>query len=243
MKNHFFLISISILLLCGCGKKLNGTVQSDTIGERKPHDYAPVEVVSEEILKKYLERKFKEDRTEDIQKLEQSLPLRIKHLENTKELNNKLQSLMIAGIFSSGVYDSSWQERERFLSDRDRLSNAMNANVKTINNLNSSIEKLTAEIDSIKLDIENIKSGRSGRHFYSDQIGNNVYKTDANGKFEISYNNNGSQYLVVRGIGKFWCRKIDVKQDSIFLTDSDTVDVSDSIESCPNIKSLHPSHK
>ena len=232
-----------ILLLCGCSSKLSGTIQSDTLGDRKPHDYAPVEIVSEAALKKHLSQKFSEDRSIEIQKLKDSLVLSEKHLEKLMAAKVKLQSAVIAATFATGTYGFSAQEFQRLQSDKSRLSAGINSSTNTLNSTDDHIEKINHEINLIKLKMKNLISGRDGRHFYSDPIDGAVKtKTDANGRFTISYAKSENQYLVARGIGKYWCIKINAENDAIFLTDQDTTDVSESIDSCPNIKSLHPNH-
>jgi hypothetical protein len=233
---------LMLLLIClglsGCYKEISGTIRSSHDDAGKAHSFAKIELLSEEELKKHLKTKISEDKKEIIEKINSSIQRNIEYLEKQQINLLKMSQLLGSASGATGTYGNSWQEKLRFYNDRNQLEQAVSKSFDASNEWVKQIEATKKSIKDDQLKIENLKNGKDGAYYFSDQIGKEIEKADGEGKFKIRYFSSGNRYLLIRSVNKFWCLKLTDNQSELYLSDLDVVDLNSSKNSCPNIKKL-----
>lgn len=242
MKAQFTKLSMLIFVtitLTGCYKQIAGSLKSSHDLTGKIYSHAQIEIVSEEELKKHLKLKLNEDKSEIIGRLESSVKSQIDYLEKQQMNVLKMSELLGLASNASGMYGRSWQEKQRFEMDKNRLEQEVAKSVSASNDWMKQIEATKKSIKDDQKKIENLKNGRDGVFYFSDKIGGSIEKADTEGKFKIGYFSNEKKYILIRGVNKFWCLKLNGDENHLYLSDADVVDVNNSKNSCPNIKELY----
>lgn len=242
MKAQFTKLALLIFLtttLTGCYKQIAGTLMSSHDLTGKIYSHAQIEIVNEEELKKHLISKMNEDKSEIIGKLESSIQRQFEYLE--KQQINVLKMSQLLGMASNatGIYGNSWQEKQRFEMDKNKLEQEVYKSVNASNEWVKQIEDTKKSIREDQKRLENLRNGKDGVFYFSDKIGGSIEKADSEGKFKFGYFSNEKKYILIRGVNKFWCLKLNGDENHLYLSDADVVDVNNSKNSCPNIKELY----